>query len=237
MLRLAQAPGLLLLDNLETPWDAEREKVEDVLVAVHRVSALALLASIRGNEPPAGLRWSRQRTMHPLEPPHDRDLFLDIAQDIRRDDPHLAPLLTELAGVPLAIELVAMQAAPGDTLAAIHAEWQRVGTALAQRRGVASSRLTSLELSFASPRLGDPGRRLFRTARADDRLKSMSRLELKRAEALGRHSRFRRRRESSNRRPRVYSPDRAYWFPACALRHAHIFWASFETPASRGSSG
>jgi tetratricopeptide (TPR) repeat protein len=165
MLRLAQAPGLLLLDNLETPWDAEREKVEDVLAALHRVPALALLVSIRGNEPPAGLRWSRQRTMHPLEPPHDRDLFLDIAQDIRPDDPHLTALLTELGGVPLAIELLAMQAAPGDTLAAIHDQWQRVGTALAQRRGVAPSRLTSLErsleLSFASPRLGDAGRRLF----------------------------------------------------------------------------
>ena len=69
--RLGQAPGLLVLDNLETPWDGEREKVEAVLASLHRVPQLALLASIRGNEPPAGVRWTRQRTMHPLEAPHD----------------------------------------------------------------------------------------------------------------------------------------------------------------------
>ncbi|HMK78378.1 MAG TPA: tetratricopeptide repeat protein [Xanthobacteraceae bacterium] len=166
--RLGQAPGLLVLDNLETPWDGERgerEKVEALLTKLHRVSGLALLASIRGNEPPAGVRWSRQRTMHPLEPPHDLAMFLDIAKDINPDDPALAPLLTALGGVPIAIELMAQLAAAHDSLSAIHAEWQRVGSAIAKRRGVEPSRLSSLEvsleLSFQSARLGDQGRRLF----------------------------------------------------------------------------
>jgi tetratricopeptide (TPR) repeat protein len=162
---LAQAPGLLMLDNLETPWDGDRAAVERLLGRLHGLPQLALLASIRGNEPPGGLRWSRQRTMHPIEWPHDRDLFLDIAKDIKPDDPHIASLLKDLGGVPLAIELVAMQAASSDTLAAIFAEWQRIGVSLAQRRGVEPSRLTSLEksleLSFNSSRLGDAGRRLF----------------------------------------------------------------------------
>lgn len=165
LVQLAQGPGLLILDNLETPWEGDRSGIEQRLALLAAVPKLVLLVSIRGNEPPAGLRWTRQRTMHPLEAPHDRDLFLDIAQDIKPDDPHLAPLLADLGGVPLAIELVAMQAAPHDTLAALHAEWQRAGTALARRRGVEPSRLTSLEksleLSFASPRLTDAGRRLF----------------------------------------------------------------------------
>ena len=91
--RLGQAPGLLVLDNLETPWDGEREKVEAVLASLHRVPQLAVLASIRGNEPPAGVRWTRQRTMHPLEAPHDSEMFRDIATDIKADDPDLAPLL------------------------------------------------------------------------------------------------------------------------------------------------
>lgn len=163
--RFGEAPSLLVLDNLETPWDGEREKVEALLGTLHAVPGLAILASIRGNEPPGGLRWSRQRTMHPLEWPHDRDLFIDIAQDIKPDDPDLAPLLKGLGGVPLAIELVALEAAVHDTLAAVLEEWRRVGIALANRRGVAPTRLSSLEvsleLSFNSKRLGDAGRRLF----------------------------------------------------------------------------
>jgi tetratricopeptide (TPR) repeat protein len=163
--RLGQAPGLLVLDNLETPWDGERAKTEALLATLHRVPDLTLLASIRGNEPPAGIRWTRQRTMHPLEWPHDRDLFLDFATDIREDDPDLAPLLSLFGGVPIVIELVAQESAAHDTLAAIHEEWQRVGIALARRRGIEPSRLSSLEvsleLSFQSRRLGDAGRRLF----------------------------------------------------------------------------
>ena len=103
--------------------------------------------------------------MHPLERPHDRELFLDIAQDIKANDPHLEQLLKELGGIPLAIELIAQQAAAHGTVAAILDEWRRVGSALAQRRGGEPSQLTSLdislELSFNSERLGDAGRRLF----------------------------------------------------------------------------
>jgi hypothetical protein len=161
---VAQARGLFVLDNLETPWEAARGEVEKLLAQLHALPNLALLASVRGNEPPGGLRWTRQRTMHPLEWPHDRDLFLDIAQDINADDPDLEPLLRQLGGVPLAVELVAMQAAPHDTVVALHEEWQRVGVALARRRGVEPSRLTSLEisleLSFNAQRLGEAGRRL-----------------------------------------------------------------------------
>jgi tetratricopeptide (TPR) repeat protein len=162
---LQRAPGLLVLDNLETPWDGARDQIEKLLSRLHAVPTLALLASIRGNEPPAGLRWTRQRTMHPLESPFDRDLFLDIAQDIKADDPHLEPLLEELGGVPLVIELVAQQAAAHDSLSSILDEWHRIGSTFARRRGIEPSRLTaldiSLELSFNSQRLGESGRRLF----------------------------------------------------------------------------
>ena len=163
--RLGQTTGLLILDNLETPWDAEREKVESVLAALHRVAGLALLGSIRGGEAPAGLRWTRRKTVEPLEAPHDRALFLDIAQDIAPDDPDLVPLLADLGGIPLAVELVAMQAQSAHSLKPTRDEWRRVGTALAQRPRAPGSRLTSLdislELSVASPRLSDAGQRLF----------------------------------------------------------------------------
>jgi tetratricopeptide (TPR) repeat protein len=165
LVRLGRTPGLLVLDNLETPWEGTPGHTEALLSRLRGVPGLAILASLRGNEPPGGVRWTRQRTMHPLEWPHDRELFLDLAKDIREDDPHLAPLLKDLSGIPLAVELVAQQAAPHKTLAATFDEWRRVGVVLAQRRGVERSRLTSLEisleLSFNSRRLGDAGRRLF----------------------------------------------------------------------------
>jgi tetratricopeptide (TPR) repeat protein len=162
---LRQAPSLLVLDNLETSWDSERDNIENLLGQLHSVPMVAILASIRGNEPPGRLRWTRQRTMHPLEWPHDRDLFLDIAPDIKADDPHLEPLLKELGGVPLAVELVAQQASAHNTVSAILDEWRRIGSAFARRRGIEPSRLSSLdislELSLNSQRLGDTGRRLF----------------------------------------------------------------------------
>ncbi|MGD0334467.1 MAG: tetratricopeptide repeat protein [Xanthobacteraceae bacterium] len=162
---LGRAPGLLVLDNLETPWDGARGEIEALLGHLHRVPSLAILASVRGNEPPGGLRWTRQKTMHPLEWPHDRELFLDIAQKIKPEDPALEPLLKELGGIPLAVELTAQEATAHDTLYAVLDEWRRIGSALAKRRGVEPSRLTSLdislELSFNSRRLGAAGRRLF----------------------------------------------------------------------------
>jgi tetratricopeptide (TPR) repeat protein len=162
---LGRGPGLLVLDNMETPWDAARDEIERLLTQLHQVPTLALLASIRGNEPPGGLRWTRQKTMHPLEWPHDRELFLDIAQDIKGDDPALEPLLKELGGIPLAVELIAQQAAAHDALSAVLDEWRRIGSALAKRRGVEASRLTSLEISLElsvnSTRLSNAGRRLF----------------------------------------------------------------------------
>lgn len=162
---LARTPGLLILDNLETPWVADVTGVEQRLAQFAATPGLTLLASMRGGEAPAGMRWTRRKTVEPLETPHDRDLFLDIAHRITPNDPDLPPLLAGLGGVPLAIELVAMQAQAVPSLRPIHDEWQRVGSALAQRPRVLGSRLTSLdtslELSVASPRLGADGRRLF----------------------------------------------------------------------------
>jgi tetratricopeptide (TPR) repeat protein len=74
--------------------------------------------------------------------------------------------LKALGGVPLAVELVALRAAGDTPLAELWSEWQRRGVRLAEHPDQDPGRLTSLgrslDLSWNSRRLRDPGRRLFR---------------------------------------------------------------------------
>lgn len=113
-----------------------------------------------------GGRWSLRHRVEPLADDEARTLFLDIAGTIPPGDPHLAELLHELGGVPLAICLTARRAARRTELAGLWAEWQRVGVDLAQWQGRNPSRLTSvarsIELSLRSPRLPTSGHRLLR---------------------------------------------------------------------------
>jgi tetratricopeptide (TPR) repeat protein len=164
--RLLPGPALLLLDNLETPWEAEPKPVEALLAALATVPGLALMASIRGAESPRSPRWRHRLDLSALPPDATRALFLDIAQDIRPEDPALDPLLAELHGIPLAVELLAWQAEPYSDLRHVRAAWDRLGPSLADGRADPGHRHASLarsiEVSLASPRLGEPGRRLFR---------------------------------------------------------------------------
>ncbi len=161
---LGSAPALLLLDNLETPWEAEAGEVEALLRALTELPGLALMASMRGAEAPR-IRWYHRPTLAPLAEPQARRLFLDIAHRIAEDDPLLAPLLRELAGIPLAVTLVAWQAEVDTSLSRIWGEWQRLGAAAASDTRPGNHRQASLprsiDLSLASPRLGEAGRRLF----------------------------------------------------------------------------
>ncbi len=164
--RLAEQPGLLILDNLETPWEAEPQAVETVLRQIAAVPGVGLVASIRGGAAPHAPAWTCQIRVAPLADDDARELFLKIAPNITADDPNLGDFLRALGGIPLAIELVAHRAAPHDTLTELWAEWQRLGAALAARPGIDPSRLNSLphsiELSLQSRRLGAEGKRLFR---------------------------------------------------------------------------
>ncbi len=163
---LATAPALLVLDNLETPYDADTAPTRDTLRRLAAVPSLTLLCSYRGATAPAAPAFPHQPVLPPLPPDAARDLFLQLAPRIRADDPHLAPFLHALGGVPLAIELLALRTAPHAALAELWEEWQRRGVALAQDPDLPEGRLTSLvrsiDLSWQSPRLHEEGRRLFR---------------------------------------------------------------------------
>ncbi len=165
---LKRAPGLLVLDNLETPWDTvgERQATEAILAELATVPGLALMASIRGRDRVGGAAWSLVLPVEQLRPPHDRDLFCRIGGEAFAEDPHLQDLLKALAGIPLAIKLVATRAHGRDALAPLWAEWQRIGAALAASRDLPADRLTSLPfsvaLSLTSERLDETALRLFR---------------------------------------------------------------------------
>jgi hypothetical protein len=95
-----------------------------------------------------------------------RKLFVELAPSAVAYPTYLDRFLTALAGIPLAVELVALRAAGDMPLPELWAEWQRRGTVLVADPDLPPSRLTSLhrslDLSWNSPRLRQAGRRLFR---------------------------------------------------------------------------
>ena len=78
--RLAQAPALLVLDNLETPWEGAGPAIEARLAVLAAIPGLALLASFRGQEAVGGARWTLRHRVDPLPYSEARALFLDIAE-------------------------------------------------------------------------------------------------------------------------------------------------------------
>jgi tetratricopeptide (TPR) repeat protein/transcriptional regulator with XRE-family HTH domain len=162
--RLGAAPALLLLDNLESPWDAEPDKVEKLLTALAATPKVALVASILGREAPRAPAWKHKCLLRPLPFEDARQIFLNIATTIRDDDKHLEPLLKELGGIPLAVELIAWQAQLQEDLVDIWVSWQETGEAKDQRDGNHrhSSLARSIAVSLSSPRLDEAGRRVFR---------------------------------------------------------------------------
>ncbi len=164
---LAQQPGLLVLDNLETPWEQDQRAVQDSLQMLAATPGLSLVCSLRGAAAPPSPRWTRPPTiLRPLPEDETRRLFLELAPGIAADDPHLALFLRALGGVPLAVELVALRAA-GTARCASCGGVGRRGMVLAAHPDLPPDhRLTSLtrslDLSWHSRRLRDDGRLLFR---------------------------------------------------------------------------
>ncbi|MGE3293967.1 MAG: TIR domain-containing protein [Geminicoccaceae bacterium] len=154
---LRQAPALLVLDNLETPWERHPTDVEDLLARLARIPGIAVIASIRGGAVPTRPAWGMRREVHRLVGPHDRDLLLAIAGDVPAADQLLPEALRALDGWPLAIELFAAQADGLGGLSLTWNRWQAERTAMLDRGETTPDRLSSLAvslgLSLDSPRM------------------------------------------------------------------------------------
>ena len=159
---LGRAAGVLALDNLETPWEGDREATDSLLGELAAISGLVLVASVRGVERPAGVAWKEHFEVRALDDDPAADLFCDIAR-AERGDPVLAALLARLAGVPLAITLLA-HVAEGANLAGVVEEWENRHTALLAKEGTRPGRETSwaasMTLSVESPRMTGEAKRL-----------------------------------------------------------------------------
>ena len=163
--RLGQAHALLVLDNLETPWEADPLAIEARIGQLAAIPGLTLLASFRGDEHVGGARWSPRHPVAPLSDPDARALFLEIAGAAKSTDPDLPAFLDALGGVPLAICLTARRAARHPGLAGLWGEWGRLGPEVASLTTGTRHRLTSvthsIALSLGSSRMTPDAHRLF----------------------------------------------------------------------------
>lgn len=160
---LPASPTLLVLDNAETPWEADRPGAEQAFAVLARLPTVRLVASLRGFELPGLADW-RPLILEPLPEEAAATLFTRIAGPAFAADPDLSALLARLDGLPLAIELVAHRARTEPDAATVLRQWDAERSAFL-RRGQGGRKdldlAVSLALSLASPRMAEPARRLF----------------------------------------------------------------------------
>jgi hypothetical protein len=162
----ARSPTLLVLDNLETPWnDQDRRNVRELLKQLASVDGLTLLATFRGYAPPDAPVWI-SRKVERLDDNAARELFLSFAGPRMASDPLLDRFLSELQGYTLQIKLVAARAAYRPNLRELWEQWQQTGAADFVDSDPSDERHTSqghvVAFSWKSSRLRPAARRLFR---------------------------------------------------------------------------
>ncbi|KAJ7655475.1 P-loop containing nucleoside triphosphate hydrolase protein, partial [Mycena rosella] len=149
-------PTLLVLDNFETPWEANetRSEVEEFLSTMTAAAHVALLITMRGAERPAKVKWTRPflLPLRPLEDAAARQMFIAIADD--RHEQSLVTQVLKLTGnLPLAVSLIASVVSHEGcekTLSRWHAEKTRL---LSDGYDKGSSLEISLMVSLTSSRM------------------------------------------------------------------------------------
>ncbi|KAJ6514019.1 P-loop containing nucleoside triphosphate hydrolase protein, partial [Mycena vulgaris] len=155
---LDRGPTILVLDNLETPWEplSARAPAEEFLSLLADVPHLALLITMRGAERPGKVKWSRP-FLAPLEPISTlaaRQTFIDIAEEPTAGDEAALDDLIDLTGnLPLAVALMANIASYEGYLGAL-TRWKTENTALlSEGYDKRSSLDASISMSLSSPRI------------------------------------------------------------------------------------
>ncbi len=145
---LAESPAALVLDNGETPLDADSAAVEEFLSVLATIESLALVVTIRGTIRPLGIAWRATTEPKRLDDSAAAEAFVAASGKPQfLKDPDLSRLLAVLDGVPLAITLMARVAEMFDTLAPVWSRWQKKRTAML-RDGQARDRLKNLPVSY-----------------------------------------------------------------------------------------
>ncbi|KAJ7440871.1 hypothetical protein FB451DRAFT_1442779 [Mycena latifolia] len=150
-------PSLLILDNLETPWEPleSRGEVEELLSKLTDVPHLALMITMRGAERPAKVQWTRP-FLAPLKPLSDvaaRDTFFAIAEDVH-DSKDVDEVLSLTDNMPLAVDLIAHAVDMEGSCSAVLARWKSEKTSLLSTGNDRKSNLdTSITISLSSSRM------------------------------------------------------------------------------------
>ncbi|KAJ7459691.1 hypothetical protein FB451DRAFT_1563419 [Mycena latifolia] len=149
---------LLLLDNLETPWEPfeSRADVESLLSQLTDIRHLALLVTMRGMERPGKVRWTRPflAPLNPLSRDAAMATLVDIADnqgDGTRSRMHEVLDFTD--NMPLAVTLMgALVSFEG--YASVIESWKLDNTSLLSEGHAKTSNLDkSIFMSISSPRM------------------------------------------------------------------------------------
>jgi tetratricopeptide (TPR) repeat protein len=143
----APAPTLVILDNTETPWHADRNATEDQFARLGAIPGLTAVITHRGDNPSIVSGKRQLPDIRKLPPDEAKALFVREAGGLFADDPDLDALVAELDGHPLSIVLVAAEADGRPTLVELLSDWQERKADLL-RRGTGDNRLTSVRVSL-----------------------------------------------------------------------------------------
>ncbi|KAG6900117.1 hypothetical protein C0993_002652 [Termitomyces sp. T159_Od127] len=138
-------PIVILLDNFETPWDADRAQIEiaQLLRDIHAIPHVTLFITMRSSVPPCNdLPWY-QVDLHGVDAVAAQEIYTAVYPKSFKD-PDL-PLLLELIGhMPLAITLMAKVAKVAPLSAAeLIKEYDRLGTSML---GQGSDAMSSMDV-------------------------------------------------------------------------------------------
>ncbi|KAJ7465887.1 hypothetical protein FB451DRAFT_1486061 [Mycena latifolia] len=143
-------PSLLILDNLETPWELleSRSEVEELMAKLTDIT-------MRGAERPAKVQWSRPflAQLKPLSDLAAQETFFAIAEDIH-DSADVNEVLSLTDNLPLAVDLIAHAVDLEGSCSAVLARWKSEKTSLLSAGSDRKSNLdTSITISLSSSRM------------------------------------------------------------------------------------
>ncbi|KAJ7585929.1 hypothetical protein C8J56DRAFT_891790 [Mycena floridula] len=148
-------PVILILDNLETPWEqrGKQREVEDMLSHLTGLDNLSVMVTMRGSERPAQVQWTRPflPPLGPISAEAARQTFLDIS-DADEEDPRVGELLSFTDNMPLVVSLFA-SIAGSEGCATTLTRWMSETTSLLSDGFNKQSNLEkSIEISLHSAR-------------------------------------------------------------------------------------
>ncbi|KZP06453.1 hypothetical protein FIBSPDRAFT_1053523 [Athelia psychrophila] len=147
-------PTLLLLDNFESLWEAERNHnaTRDLLQKIANSPSSTLIITMRATTPPPGIRWTFFESLPPLHASSAKEIFLAInaafCDGSDDGDEVLDELLMELDYVPLAIHLLAHVSTDTPPRLVLK-QWQKQRTRMLSLDSYTIDKLESVDVSIS----------------------------------------------------------------------------------------